>query len=284
MYYNKLILALLAVLLIQCSDKSQFSRSIELNGQSNFRDIGHYTNRDGQLVKNGMIYRSGALSELDSLDIEKLDQLEIKTVVSFLIPGEIKKYGEDRLPSDVNYFNFPIEGQNNEAEHVLQARIDGDFSRVPSTFNYNIHKLLIEDGKEAYKALFKLMADENNYPIVFHCSHGVHRTGTATALIQMMLDVPWEYISEDYILSNQCRSEENTARIQQLNELAQNNTNISDLDSNAQNISSFYNLEEAYIEGSAIAIKSNYGTVNNYLNQLGINRNDIKTIKSILLE
>lgn len=66
----------------------------------------------------------------------------------------------------------------------------------------------MEDGKEAYNGLFKVLADENNYPLVFHCSQGVHRTGTAAALVLRLLGVPWETIKEDYLLSNETRKHE----------------------------------------------------------------------------
>ena len=53
--------------------------------------------------------------------------------------------------------------------------------------------------------LFHILTDESNYPIIFHCSHGVHRTGTAAALILNSLGVPWATIKEDYMLSNEYR-------------------------------------------------------------------------------
>lgn len=190
----------------------------------------------------------------------------------------------DKLPSQVNYYNYPITGNNNEAKTILQARIDGDFSKVPSSFNYDIHELLIEVGQQAYMSLFKLFADENNYPIVFHCSHGVHRTGTAAALLHSSLSVPWDTIVKDYLLSNQCRKAEISKRINDLSKLAKDNPYVFNVKENKENITAFYKLKKEYLEGCVTVIKQDYGNTNSYLQHIGISENEIENIKGILLE
>jgi protein-tyrosine phosphatase len=56
--------------------------------------------------------------------------------------------------------------------------------------------------------------------VVYHCSHGVHRTGTATAILLSALGVPWETVPEDYLLSNKYRVEEVNRRNSDLRLLA----------------------------------------------------------------
>ena len=204
-----LIIFLFLLSLISCStandEKVEFQRSIPLEGQVNFRDLGNYDTESGRKIVTGMVYRSGTLAKISDLDKKVLDSLGIKTVINFLDEGERNKFGEDRLPEGVKNILLPIEGQNNEAATLLEARQTGDFSKVPVDFNYQIHAQLIEEGKEAYAEMFHILADSSNYPMVFHCSHGVHRTGTASALILSSLGVPWETVQEDYLLSNDCR-------------------------------------------------------------------------------
>ena len=260
----------------------EFNRSIPLTGQPNFRDIGDYQTGNGTKLKTGLIYRSGTLAKLTDDDVEKINDLNIKTVVNFLDEGERLKYGEDKLPEGVKNIFLPIAGQNNEAAAILKARQTGDFSDVPVDFNYKIHALLIEDGKEAYAQLFHLMADPNNYPIVFHCSHGVHRTGTAAALILCVLDVPWETAKQDYLLSNKYRKEETRKRIRALNSLAVKSDSI-DLVSNAANIEAFYVLKGEYIDGTKSAIEKRYNSFDKYLKSLGITEKEKNQIKAILI-
>ncbi len=264
-------------------ESGEFIRSVPLAGQPNFRDLGGYSTENGGTMKTGLLYRSGTLAKLSDEDIEKLKTLNIKTVINFLDEGELEKYGEDKLPEGVMNIFLPITGQNNEAAAVLRARQTGDFSEVPVDFNYKIHDLLIEEAKEAYAVLFHLLANPDNYPIVFHCSHGVHRTGTAAALILSAMGVPWETVSEDYLLSNYYRKEESENRIKALNALAES-SGVYDLKQNDANIRAFYILKGEYINGTKTAIERNYISFDNYLKSLGITEKEKNSIKTILFE
>ena len=261
-----------------------FQRHIELQGQSNFRDIGNYTAENGETLKSGILYRSGTLSACSSSDVQILDSLGIKTVINFLTEEERQVRGEDVLPSGTKSVFLPISGENQEAKLVLEARQTGDFTAVPIELNYNIHALLVDVGKEAYKGFFEVLADSDNYPIVFHCSHGVHRTGTATALLMMALDVPWDTIASEYMLSNSYRQEESNARIKALNELAERNPDVVDKTKNLENIQAFYLLNENYIKGTKEAIENEYGSIQSYLDSIGVDSATIEKVKSNLLK
>jgi protein-tyrosine phosphatase len=53
----------------------------------------------------------------------------------------------------------------------------------------------------AYKEIFKRLR-ANGIPLMFNCSAGKDRAGTASALILTALGVPRELVIEDYLLSN----------------------------------------------------------------------------------
>ena len=186
----------------EVTQKKPTPLEVSLDGQPNFRDLGGYKTAHGQSIKHGMLFRSGTLSNLTDSDVGKLQDLKIKTVVNFLTEEERAARGEDKLPDGVKSVFLPISGENNEASLVLEARQTGDFSEVPSDFNYKIHDLLTDVGEAAYAGLFDVLSNEENYPVVFHCSHGVHRTGTASALVLSALDISWGNIEKDYLLSD----------------------------------------------------------------------------------
>lgn len=282
------LMLLSTLLLIACKEtntesEEEYDRHIVLSAQSNMRDLGLYTTNDKQEIKRGLLYRSGTLSACSSSDVEILDSLGIKTVVNFLTEEERQSRGGDNLPEGVKSVFLPISGDNKEASSVLKARQTGDFSEVPIELNHNIHALLVEVGKDAYKGLFEVLADAENYPVLFHCSHGVHRTGTATALVFMALDVPWDTIVSDYMLSNSYRLEESNARIQALNELAEKNTDVPDKTKNLKNIEAFYLLDKSYIEGTKEAIENDYGDIKNYLESIGVEAAILEKVKANLL-
>ncbi len=172
------------VLLSGCENKlkeQQHTRHIELEGEPNFRDIGGHQTEDGKTVKWGQIYRTGKLSKLTDADVEILDGLNIKTVVNFLTPKELEHDGIDRLPAGAKTIYNPIEVGGDWAAEIVESRKTGDFSKVSTDLNPGFHRMLADEAQEEYAKLFRAILDEDNQPLVFHCSHGVHRTGTAAA-------------------------------------------------------------------------------------------------------
>lgn len=231
-----------------------------------------------------MIYRSGNLSHLSESDIATLDSLGIKTVINFLTPEEIQSAGQDKLPQQTSTVGLPISGDNNEAIALIDARKNGDFSVVPVDFNYQVHAMLIEQGKTEYADMFNILLDESNYPVVIHCSHGIHRTGTASALILASMGVDWSVIQSDYLISNDTRKAVSDKRIQELAELAASNDNVKNKEENLKNIEAFYRLSPRYIDASKIVIEENYNGFDQYFESLGITPNDVVTLRTILIE
>ena len=58
-------------------------RNIQLEGATNFRDLGGYEASEGSKIRKGLIYRSDHLSNLTSSDFNVLNKLGIKTVCDF---------------------------------------------------------------------------------------------------------------------------------------------------------------------------------------------------------
>jgi len=286
MNYFKLSVLILFFTLYSCNKKpsNDFNRRIELEGEHNFRDLGAYQTFDNNAVKKGLLYRSGTLYKLTPDDITQFEELGIKTVVNFLTESERENQGADKLPHGVKSIILPIEGLGSEVDDLIIARKTGDFSKIPANFNYNIHKVLPETGKDSYAKLFDILSDERNYPIVFHCSHGVHRTGTAAALILNSLGVPWESIREDYMLSNEYRLSESTRRVEQLYGIAQDNPEVTDKVINKKNIEAFYLLQPEYIDGTRSYILEEYKSFESYLKTADVNQGQIEKISEILLE
>jgi protein-tyrosine phosphatase len=118
-------------------------RHIQLEGQSNFRDIGGYKTSEGKTVKWRQVYRSGELPRLTDKDIATLVELGIKTVVNFLTAEETKARGLDRLPSGTHEVSLPIESDGGLVGVVLEAHKTGDFSKIPVELNPELHRLLV---------------------------------------------------------------------------------------------------------------------------------------------
>ncbi len=284
------VLPAIGLLLGACTDahsastSSSGKRHVELEGQSNFRDIGGYKTADGKTVKSGLVYRSGELPRLTDKDITKLEHLGIRTVVNFLTDAETKARGADRLPDGVREVSQPIESDGGMVTAVNEARRTGDFSKVPAELNPQFHRMLVSDAKTQYAALLKEIASADE-PLVLHCSHGVHRTGTVTAILLWALGVPWETIREDYLLSNKYRKAETEKRLAQLQQLAAKAQNVPAEEVDMTNVNAFYILEASYIDATRDKILKDYGSVDGYLTKgLALTEQDIQKLRDRLVE
>lgn len=287
--WRNLTFVLILVMMIApgCGNQKPRDRHVELDGQPNIRDLGGYETADGLSLKWGQVYRSGELPHLTDEDLAKLESLEIRTVVNFLLPEEIEMNGGDRLPGGVREIAEPIEGDRAaELTLVAQSAIrSGEFEKLPPEMNPEFHRLLLNEGKPQYAALLRYAADPANRPLVFHCSHGVHRTGTATAILMSALGVPWEVIREDYLLTNDYRAKEVKATLAKIRNMVAEKRGVVPEEIDMSNVEAFYILEGSYIDGSLEQAIADYGSMEAYIREgLGISDDEIELLKSELLE
>ena len=60
----------------------------------------------------------------------------------------------------------------------------------------------LEFGPTSWLRLFGILANEDNLPVVLHCTAGKDRTGVSTAFLLSILGVSREVIEADYLLTN----------------------------------------------------------------------------------
>jgi len=246
--------AVVAAVLVASVATAESGAVVGLEGQPSFRDLGGYMTVDGRTLREGLVFRSGELPRATDADLETLEELGVRTVVSFLTEGETEYRGPDCLPEGVREISLPITGDvggiPDAANLLVEARRTGDFRHFPPEFNPLVHEELVSGMADSqYSELFEILSDDSNYPVVFHCSHGIHRTGTAAALVLSALGVPWEVIREDYLCSNETRASEVMPRIEELKTLASEiDMSPEDRARNTAAIEAFYLLEPADID------------------------------------
>ncbi len=262
-------------------------RHIKLEGEPNFRDLGGYRTSDGRTVKWRQVFRTGELGKLTDADVQRLDDLELQTVVNFLLPEEIEQHGADRLPAGVELIHDPITGERSAAlSLVAQSAISsGNFDQLPAEINLEIHAILMEEAQDQYARLLRTLADPAKRPVAFHCSHGVHRTGTASAILLSALGVPWETVREDYVLTNEVRSEVTEESLAKLRQLAATANDVAPEDVDMTNVEAFYLLEGAYIDAALNVAIDQFGSMDAYIREgLGLSEAEIMALRSALLE
>lgn len=262
-------------------------RHVPLDGQSNFRDLGGYDTVDGRTVRYGQVYRSGTLVALSNADLSRLGKLNVRTVVNLLTPDDRDAYGEDRLPEGAVSVPLPIDSEaatelTNAAVNALRS---GDFSALPPTLNPEIHRLLVHDGAASYRRLVELAADPQRRSLVFHCSHGVHRTGTGVAILLTLLGVGWETVRADYLLSNTYREAEVRHRLDQLRALAARGQGVPPGEVDMTNVEAFMVQDGSYIDASRDEIITRFGSFDQYVDEaLGLDGSVVSELRATLLD
>ena len=268
------------------ANSGSHSRHIQLEGQPNFRDIGGYKTKDRRTVKWLQVFRSGELPQLTDEDLVKIESLGVRAIVNFLTESEIAFHGKDRIPKGVRQIAIQMETGNigKFTNVILEARKTGDFSTVPAKTNSDIHRFLIDEGREYFARFLREVADPENRPLIFHCSHGIHRTGTATAILLSALGVPWGVIRNDYLLSNELRKEQVKMRVEQLKTLCARNRGIPVEEVDPSNIEAFYILDGSYIDASLNAAIQAFGSMHAYIRHgLGLSQGEILCLRGELL-
>lgn len=238
---------------------------ISLDGASNFRDMGGYATTRGT-VRFSEVYRSGRLPKLTDDDLSVLEALGIRTVVTLLTADDVDEYGPDRLPTGARLVELPIDSPTATelANGARTALSTGDFSAIPPAMNLRIHRLLVVDGRAQYGDLLRLIADSENRPLVFHCSHGVHRTGTAAAILLALLGVDWATIRDDYLASNIAREREVTAQLARMQEAVAHARGVPAGEIDMTNMEAFMIQDGSYIDASRDQVQIDYRSFDDY--------------------
>lgn len=185
-----------------------------LQGAPNFRDLGGMETADGRHVKPHRLLRSGHLHNLTEEDRRRLtDEFELKTVIDLRTTGEMRRKPDVVLPG-VEYIHCPI--FENQAEGVTRETVTEDdpvgrmvamaqkmegqaFERMRE-----LYKVFFDDhGIAMYREFFELALCQEQGAILWHCTMGKDRCGTAAALMEIALGVPYETVLSDYLLTNE---------------------------------------------------------------------------------
>ena len=182
-----------------------------LSHQKNIRDLGGMIGFENRRIKEGCLFRGGALSKLNDEDIEVVKSFNLTDVVDFRSKDEFLSNPDYRLEG-VTYHNFPALRQNinKEDKKIEDGNLlwfldeDGNgFTHLRKTYGDII---LTEEGQTALKNYFKVIS-KSDRRCYFHCSQGKDRAGIAAFLTEIALGVNINEAIKDYLLSNEAMQE-----------------------------------------------------------------------------
>lgn len=247
------------------------SRNIRIPGIQNFRDIGGYpSNRVHKEVRWGMVYRSARIDSLNETAREELKNLGIRSVVDLRATEETG--APIPLPEGIrrHSIGIPVIDLKSVLNDLEKEKITNDtIYRMVERAN----RLLISDYTPAYRQLFRLLLDKENYPILIQCSTGKGRTGVAIALLLYALGVSEELIMYDYCLSNTYFN------------IPAASGYVYDMPAAAQEaVTTMLSARENYLDAAKDEAERRYSDLDIYLQKgIGLDKNEIKQLQNILL-
>ena len=171
-------------------------RNMYVDGVTNFRDIGGWMTSSGKRVKQGLLYRSARFNRSYAIGMESSYTEPTEVLPEITAPGiaEMKRLG---IKIEVD---FRLDHRNGFPEGITPySMIDGvTYVSLPMKGN----AAATGDNAEKVKTLMEMLADENNYPLVYHCNIGTDRTGLVSYLIGALCGVSEEDLLKDYLFSN----------------------------------------------------------------------------------
>jgi protein-tyrosine phosphatase len=158
----------------------------------NFRDLGGHPAANGRRVRIGKIFRSSHLAEIPPES--PISQLELRTLVTLQSRAEVKHMGAP----------VPASREGVRWEHIPMGDEwfnDQGYTRV-ATEPGREHLAFIMHFRSDWQRFFKLLAERDVYPLLFHCSAGRDRTGVGAAMLLSILGVNRDRIVADFLESN----------------------------------------------------------------------------------
>ena len=257
-------------------------RVIHLQGTSNTRDIGGYVTADLRVLRWGQIIRSENLSRLSDRDFQKLEEMGLKTVIDLRTDKESRQaptvWKGDHPPQ---IFHFPIGDSHNDWFNAQRRLMNSSrFSEEQALKHMeNGYRMFAEEGTRSLQQLMTLVLDESNWPILIHCSAGKDRAGVAVALILEALGVDRETIMQDYLLTNEVSHASEKAKF-----LAKESRERQRVGRGPSARAWFpiVGVEPEMLEAFYASVEQQYGSVDDYLVELGVDQTARGTLMAAL--
>lgn len=230
---------------------ADFFRTIEIEGVQNTRDLGNKKTGDGlQKIKQGMVYR-GARFDLvtEKGKVEATVKYGIKTDLDLRTKSESGNATSSPLGNSVNYIN------NDPSDYGSPYYINSSHG-----IDATAYMPIMRDNLKAF-------ANENNYPVAFHCAIGRDRTGTLAIVLCLLLRIDINQIKQDYLVS--------------LFSAASNGNSASVISTYANPIYNYFGNYNGTFSGTDEEI---YQGAEQYCLDIGLTTNEINSIRNILLE
>lgn len=250
------------------------NRYIDIKGGYNIRDIGGYKTLDGGTIRWGKIFRAGLLTHIKDENDPLMISMNLKSICDFRSNEEQSNSPDCWYQLDqLRRYSLPIsDGRQDKFPWLKDELLEiGEGHHL-----YKANQSYVLQHSDKYRRFFELLLNVDNYPILFHCTAGKDRTGFATILLLSALGVDWNTIVEDYLLTNIYLAEFG----EKISEMIAQKSTVP-----KEKIVTIFQANEIYLKGALVAIREQYGSIDQYMIEaLGVGNEEISLLRHILIE
>ncbi|MEJ6517069.1 MAG: tyrosine-protein phosphatase [Pseudomonadales bacterium] len=248
-------------------------RFVPIAGSLNFRDFGGYETVDGKLVRTGRLFRCGSLSYIPQHAHADFTELDIGVICDLRRDEEAQASPTPnitpfncsvRIPIDPGS-SFQLRDSFEKDGHTLEQRIE---------FMTEITREIARDHTDEYRRLFEELLNVDN-GFLLHCTAGKDRTGFGAAMILYALGVPEDVIVEDYLLTNTA-----TELLDIMRPMFEKR--YGDRVDDASLIVTA-GVKEQYLRAALEEVHQHFGSIDGYLEAVGIDQAANRELRSRLL-
>jgi len=166
------------------------TRWLDFPGVINARDLGGYPTYDGRITRWGRLFRSGRLRDLDQHGCEVFRSLGIHTVIDLrnrmVVDSPLKDGDPPCVQAAANMILFRFIPPRDKPKAKAGAL-----------------RALVRRNHNTIRNVFEALADEDNLPLLYHCTAGQDRAGIISFLLLELLGVDRRVIRAEYDLSGE---------------------------------------------------------------------------------
>lgn len=246
--------------------KQQIHLPLALAGAENVRELGGYRTMDGKTIRTHRLLRGTAQDSFTDEDRVFLYDYGVRCIIDLRSNYEVKEK-PSRMDGykDVAYYNVPMLDE-------INSKTPEEMKKGMPSSMLEIYKGLILDEQAGFKRVLDLISDHPTGCILFNCTAGKDRTGLTAMLLLSIAGVDEETIVNDYAASERFLPEFKKMKKAEMDAMG------------LQWSESFFGTAPENMEQTLSLIKKEFGTVHDYLLQIGIKRAQIDKIRRSLWE
>jgi protein-tyrosine phosphatase len=178
-------------------------RRVDLDGPSNFRDLGGLPVAGGGSTRFGRVYRADRLSTLSDADLRRLEVAGIRHVFDLRSETEATDF-PSRLPDGASCTRLGMTSDETfQARTIYERIVQGEIKAYGEAEMVAGYVRILQNFGPSFARIIRQVAQGE--PTIIHCTAGKDRTGVASMLLLDLAGVAAEHVVADYALSSERR-------------------------------------------------------------------------------